>query len=100
MNVFGLMWVEATLFAIAEINNRKDILPNITLGFDIRDSANDVHNALNASLDFVLPLSDPTTNKNTSKSSHGDTLSAVIGGAGSTISKAVNNVLSMNNIPQ
>ncbi|EDO42815.1 predicted protein, partial [Nematostella vectensis] len=113
MNVFGLMWVEATLFAIAEINNRKDILPNITLGFDIRDSANDVHNALNASLDFVLPLSDPTTNKNTSKSSHGDTciclsknsimtrrVSAVIGGAGSTISKAVNNVLSMNNIPQ
>ncbi|XP_071505533.1 metabotropic glutamate receptor 2-like [Diadema antillarum] len=34
--------VEAMVFAINEINNRTDILPNVTLGFEIRDTCSDI----------------------------------------------------------
>lgn len=42
MNFFGLMWVEVMLFVIEEINNSIEIFFNIMLGYDIRDSVNEV----------------------------------------------------------
>lgn len=100
MNLFGLMWVEAMLFAIAEINNSTEILPNVTLGYDIRDSANEVQFAMDAALDFTSGVElfneDFRTNKTCSNSS----IVAVIGGAGSKISKAAGYVLGVSSIPQ
>ena len=102
MNLFGLMWVEAMLFAIAEINNNSTILPNVTLGYDIRDSANEVQFAMTNALDFSstkgrkIYSSDSRTNGTCSNSS----VVAVIGGAGSKISKAAAYVLGVRSIPQ
>jgi len=49
-NPSGLMWAQAMLFAISEINNSTDILPNIKLGFRIFDSCNTVEIALKETL--------------------------------------------------
>ena len=100
MNLFGLMWVEAMLFAIEEINNSAEMLANVTLGYDIRDSANEVQFAMDAALDFSSSREmfdkDPGTNKTCSNSS----IIAVIGGAGSKISKAAAYILGVSSIPQ
>ncbi|XP_068705142.1 extracellular calcium-sensing receptor-like [Montipora foliosa] len=101
MNLFGLMWVEAMLFAIEEINNSTEILPNITLGYDIRDSANDVQFAMNVALDFIsgyraLKDKGDQSNRTCSNSS----VIAVIGGAGSKISKAAGYILGVVSVPQ
>lgn len=102
MNVFGLMWVEAMLFAIEEINNNTEILTNVTLGYDIRDSANEVQFAMSNALDFSLTegramyKEDFRTNRTCANSS----VVAVIGGAGSKISKAAAYVLGVTSIPQ
>lgn len=102
MNVFGLMWVEAMLFAIQEINNNTKILANVTLGYDIRDSANEVQFAMSNALDFsstggkAIYEEDVRTNRTCANAS----VVAVIGGAGSKISKAAAYVLGVTSIPQ
>ena len=55
LNPKAVMWVEAMLFAIKKINSRNDILPGIVLGYDVRDTANDVNYAIKAALDFTIP---------------------------------------------
>ena len=40
-NILSIVWVEAFLFALREINNNKDLLPGIKLGYDIKDTCND-----------------------------------------------------------
>lgn len=96
MNLFGLMWVEAMLFAIEEINNNTKILANFTLGYDIRDSANEVQFAMSDALDFTSTEGRKFYNKTCSNSS----IIAVIGGAGSKISKAAGYVLGVTSMPQ
>ena len=101
MNLFGLMWVEAMLFAIEEINNNSTILPNVTLGYDIRDSANEVQFAMSNALDFSTNREEMyRTDVNTNRSCSNASIVAVIGGAGSKISKAAAYVLGVNSIPQ
>lgn len=100
INLSGLMWVEAMLYAIAEINNNSEILPNKTLGFDIRDSANSVRFATNASLDFVLENRKLRENDDNNCSCKTEPVLAVIGGAGSKISKAVGYLLGVESLPQ
>ena len=102
MNLFGLMWVEAMLFAIEEINNSTEILSNVTLGFDIRDSANEVQFAMRDALDFSSSTGGTMYNKDsrTNISCSNYSVVAVVGGAGSKISKAAAYVLGVTSIPQ
>ena len=100
MNLFGLMWVEAMLFAIEEINNSSEILPNVTLGYDIRDSANEVQFAMSAALDFSSGGEQYSKDSHTNKTCSNSSIVAVIGGAGSKISKAVGYILGVSSIPQ
>ena len=44
--------LEAMLFAIDQINNDMSLLPNLTIGYDVRDSCNDEIVGLNEALDF------------------------------------------------
>ena len=46
--------LEAVLFAIDLVNNDPNILPNITLGYDIRDTCRSENIALDESVDFVF----------------------------------------------
>ena len=49
-------WVEAMLFAVDRINSDMNLLPNLTIGFDIRDTCNDesygIYSALNLALEY------------------------------------------------
>ncbi|XP_066934844.1 extracellular calcium-sensing receptor-like [Clytia hemisphaerica] len=46
----GLMWIQAMMFAIEEINNSSEILPNVKLGYRIFDSCNTIDIALKETL--------------------------------------------------
>ena len=114
LNEPGVMWVEAMMYAIKEINENDRLLPDITLGYDIRDSCNKADLALGAALDFTLTprikgdykkkfdnnnKSSCFCNKNANRSSIPPVI-AVVGGASSRISTTVSTLLSTDNIPQ
>ena len=50
----GLEEVETMLFSIDRINNDPDLLPNITLGFDIRDYCGTENVAIDEVLDWMF----------------------------------------------
>ncbi|XP_078383255.1 metabotropic glutamate receptor 3-like [Oculina patagonica] len=50
----GIHRVEAMLYAIDQVNNNSNLLPNITLGMEIRDDCGTVNTALEQCLNFVL----------------------------------------------
>ena len=50
----GMQMLEAMLYAIDIINSDPDLLPNITLGFDIRDTCKRENVALDETIDFVF----------------------------------------------
>ena len=50
----GIQTVEAMLYAIDAINSDPDLLPNITLGYDIRDTCRSEKIGLDESADMVL----------------------------------------------
>ena len=55
----NLKRVESMVYAIKRVNNNPDLLPNITIGFEIRDTCSNVAVALGESLNFVSsPSSD------------------------------------------
>ena len=47
-------WVEAMLFAIDSVNANETLLPNITLGFDIRDSCYSENIGLDEAIDVIV----------------------------------------------
>uniref|UniRef100_A0A3Q1CQ61 Olfactory receptor C family, x3 n=1 Tax=Amphiprion ocellaris TaxID=80972 RepID=A0A3Q1CQ61_AMPOC len=49
----ALRWMQTMTFAIKEINQRSDLLPQIKLGFHIRDSCDDIPVSLRAALLLV-----------------------------------------------
>ena len=49
-----LKMVEAMLFAIDRINNDMSLLPNLTIGYDVRDSCNNEITGLNEAWDFYV----------------------------------------------
>ncbi len=80
----GFQRQEAMVFATRTINASPDILPDITLAFEIRDTCVLVNKALEESLPFVI--------------SHN--ISGVVGAASSSVSIAVANLMRLFNVPQ
>ena len=50
----GLELLEAMLFAIDQINNDMNLLPNLIIGYDVRDTCNDVTFAISETYDFLI----------------------------------------------
>ncbi|RDD46659.1 Extracellular calcium-sensing receptor [Trichoplax sp. H2] len=50
----GIKHIQAMIYAIQQINNNNHILPNIKLGYYIRDSCNSPNYALEEALDFII----------------------------------------------
>lgn len=90
------------VFAIEEINNSSTLLPNITLGYRIFDTCNTVSKALEATLSFVAQNKIDSLNLDEfcNCTDHIPSTIAVVGAAGSAVSTAVANLLSLFYIPQ
>ena len=89
----GYQLLVAMLFALEEINNNTNILPNITLGAKIYDTCRSQTIGMDRAKDFIkytlLPESDKTP-----------PLAGVIGAFRSDVSIAVSNLLRVFDIPQ
>ena len=98
--------LEAVLFAIDLINSDPNILPNITLGYDIRDSCRSENIALDESVDFVFSSgrlelkSCFDSNLNLSNISTKPPVVAVIGAIDSYISIPLASFFRVFNMPQ
>lgn len=103
-----LMYAEAMMFAMNEINKNGSILTNMTLGYDIRDTCGDDQEGVTVASDFVFRNTlkfDPRYNVTNScvaqaTSPNENPILAVIGGLDSRISVNVANVLQVVDVPQ
>lgn len=86
----GFQYLAAMLFAIDEINNNPDLLPNITLGAKIYDTCRSQTIAADRAKDIIKYT----------LVEHGAPLAGVIGPFVSDVSIAVANLLRVFNIPQ
>ncbi|XP_028400115.1 metabotropic glutamate receptor 3-like [Dendronephthya gigantea] len=97
----GIQRVEAMLYAIHEINNNTNLLPNVTLGAEIRDTCSLKTKALDESLKFILDSLDSSSKQgekcglNTTKDVVG-----VVGPSRSSLSIEVAKLLRLFKVPQ
>lgn len=108
---FGLGYIEAITFAIERINNNPNLLPNVTLGFDIRDYCDTPILAMKTANDFVKSnyLNDLFERQKDGGTSKRDfmllvqnltaSISAVIGTEDSSTSTLVSSLLQVADIP-
>ncbi|XP_074651721.1 metabotropic glutamate receptor 5-like [Tubulanus polymorphus] len=103
---YGIHRIETFFMVIDEINASNDILPNITLGYDIRDSCWYSPIALENSIDFIKNsiASQETLNSNVSSNSscgnRGQPIAALIGPGSSSVTIQVANLLQLFRVPQ
>ncbi|XP_018120288.1 vomeronasal type-2 receptor 1 [Xenopus laevis] len=96
-NFRSLRWARAMIFAINEINERIDILPNITLGYQIFDTCFTISKAVEGTLSFLTGQNETHPNF---RCSAGAPLAAVIGAGGSALSIATARILGLYYFPQ
>lgn len=89
--------MKTMIHTIKEINERKDILPNITLGCQIFDTCYTVSKSVEAALVF---LKGQEENKPKFRSSTGAMLAGIGGAGGSSLSVAASRVLGLCYFPQ
>uniref|UniRef100_A0A3P8S265 Olfactory receptor C family, x2 n=1 Tax=Amphiprion percula TaxID=161767 RepID=A0A3P8S265_AMPPE len=105
----GLRWMQTMTFAIKEINQRSDLLPQIKLGFHIRDSCNDIPVSLRAALLLVNGQPESVSGDESPGKHNGSNLgcaainrtvsSVIIGDAASGVSMALLQSLGSFHIP-
>ncbi|XP_068939719.1 vomeronasal type-2 receptor 1-like [Petaurus breviceps papuanus] len=93
----GFRWTKTMIHTINEINQRKDILPNITLGYQIFDTCFTISKAMEGTLSF---LTGQDENKPNFRCSAGAPLAGVVGAGGSALSVATSRVLGLYYFPQ
>ncbi|KAM3616179.1 uncharacterized protein V6R79_013646 [Siganus canaliculatus] len=108
----ALRWMQTMTFAIKEVNQRSDILPQLKLGFHIHDSSDDIPVSLRASLLLVNGQPKRTEIKNGDKSTESNTSfnlgcaavqrtvsKVIIGDAGSGVTMALLRTLGSFHLP-
>ncbi|CAH2247310.1 vomeronasal type-2 receptor 1-like [Pelobates cultripes] len=96
-NARSLRWARAMIFAINEINQRIDILPRITLGYQIFDTCFTISKSVEGTLSFLTGQNETHPNF---RCSAGAPLAAVIGAGGSALSIATARILGLYYFPQ
>ena len=95
LNPRGLGSVEAMIFAIESVNKNPNLLPNVTIGYDIRDYCGSMSVAMKIAFDFVSH-SKANSFATILKSKP---ISALIGPVQSASAVLVGSLLQVNNIP-
>ncbi|GAB1287572.1 Vomeronasal 2, receptor 7 [Apodemus speciosus] len=96
-NFRGFRWMKTMIHTIKEINERKDILPEHTLGYQIFDNCFSTTKSLESSSVFLTGQEEYKPNF---RNSTGKYLVGIIGAGGSTMSVAVSRSLLMYEVPQ
>ncbi|CAF4382647.1 unnamed protein product, partial [Rotaria sp. Silwood2] len=97
---YGIHRVEGAFWILDQINANQSILPNITLGYQIRDSCWYAPVALEQTIEFigksVLNVGDLTASSNGNRAQ----LAAIIGPGDSSITMQTHNILQLFEMPQ
>ncbi|XP_048201986.1 vomeronasal type-2 receptor 1-like isoform X2 [Perognathus longimembris pacificus] len=96
-NFRGFRWMKAMIHTIQEINQRKDILPKHTLGYQIFDTCCTVSKAMESAL---VMLTGQEENRPNLRNSTGAYLAGIVGSGGSALSIAASRVLGLYYLPQ
>eukprot|EP00072_Mus_musculus_P003310 NP_001098085.1 vomeronasal receptor Vmn2r4 [Mus musculus] len=89
--------MKTMIHTIKEINERKDILPNHTLGYQIFDNCFSITKAMESSSVFLTGQEEYKPNW---RNSTGKFLVGIIGAGGSTMSVAVSRIVGIHRVPQ
>ncbi|XP_076850950.1 extracellular calcium-sensing receptor-like [Brachyhypopomus gauderio] len=100
MDFRQLRFARAMEFTIREINNRTDLLPDITLGYQIYDSCSDVQMAIKVALQFENGLDTVLNETRSCLKSGAATVPAVVGDSTSSASVSMARMLGPFGIPQ
>ncbi|XP_033488055.2 extracellular calcium-sensing receptor-like [Epinephelus lanceolatus] len=98
-NSRALRWMQTMTFAIKEINQRSDLLPQLKLGFNIRDSCDDIPVSLRASLLLVNGQPETGTRVESCAAVQSTVSPVIIGDAASGVSIALLRSLGSFHIP-
>ncbi|XP_036441154.1 LOW QUALITY PROTEIN: extracellular calcium-sensing receptor-like [Colossoma macropomum] len=94
----ALRWMRTMTFAVKEINQRQDLLPNLSLGYHIRDSFDEIPLSIKGSL--VLVNGQPETGRRASCTDvHRQPSLVIVGDAASGVSMAVLRTLTSFSVP-
>ncbi|XP_003428976.2 vomeronasal type-2 receptor 1-like [Ornithorhynchus anatinus] len=96
-NFRGYRWTKAMIHTIREINERKDILPNITLGYQIFDTCFTISKSVEGTLSFLTGQNETKPNF---RCSAGAPLAGIVGAGGSSLSVATARILGLYYFPQ
>ncbi|XP_057616469.1 vomeronasal type-2 receptor 26-like [Chionomys nivalis] len=94
---WGYRVAQSFVFAIEEINRSAHLLPNLTLGFSIRNSGDSVHGALYQTMSFLSRQEEPIPNYTCQ---HGSPQAALVGDTRSSLSVSMARLLGLYKFPQ
>uniref|UniRef100_H0WDU4 G-protein coupled receptors family 3 profile domain-containing protein n=1 Tax=Cavia porcellus TaxID=10141 RepID=H0WDU4_CAVPO len=94
---WGYRVAQSFVFAVEEINNSTHLLPNLTLGFSIRNSGDSVHGAMHETMAFLTGQEDPVPNYSCHR---GPPQAAMVGDTRSALSVAMARLLGLYKFPQ
>ena len=95
----GLERLEAMLFAIDRINNDTNLLPNLTIGYDVRDTCSEETTGLDEALDMIVRSGSLTVDASMQcvQAGNGSTrMSGIVGAAASSVSTPIATLLGLN----
>ena len=107
LSTTGLRYAEATIFTIEKINKNSTILPNVTIGYDLRDYCWNTARAMKMAYDFMChgdTLRMSNQNLSTSPTGYVEetktkTISALVGPFDSASAVLVGSLLQVSDIP-
>uniref|UniRef100_A0A8C0XA64 G-protein coupled receptors family 3 profile domain-containing protein n=1 Tax=Castor canadensis TaxID=51338 RepID=A0A8C0XA64_CASCN len=97
VSLWGYQVAQSFVFSIEEINRNIHLLPNLTLGFSIRNSGDSVHGALHETMGFLTGQEEPILNYTCGS---GPPQAALVGDTRSVLSVSMARLLGLYKFPQ